>query len=545
MNTHKNKFIAGVIIAVTISTFLIPAVTFAHDRDEHGWNHGWDRGDIDNPGISCGVDTTSNAVVITPASDTTTPVKSVDWAWTFPFDGASTTYRYLINQTASSTVSGLFRDVTGITVGPRYGRFAHGLHGIRDGVNYIHVQACDSNNALGATVDSAVLLDNTKPVISRVSDITVDPTGTTTYVTYTIPTVTDAIDTPAGFPPSISCSSPDDQAVTLVAGSAQLLHGRHNVICTSTDRAGNVAHASFRITVRASSYDPIITVHYTSPVVADNTYTINVPSDSDAGTVISYTATATDHASTTDLTSSLSCSPASGSTFAANNLTPIICTITQNHHKIFEETVAMVTVGDYTPPDLCTSGCGGTPPPAPSSNGGGGGGGGGFSGYNWSSILGGGAGDGAGAGCPKGYICTPVGNAGGNGGGASFNGIDFSTLFGGAGSGGAGGASSTGTTTFRFLRRLAPGVSGSDVLLLQKFLNAMGFLIAKTGPGSPGHETGVFGPATRAALKKFQEANAKDILTPQQLTQGTGIFGSSTMQYINNLLANLANRKKK
>ena len=59
----------------------------------------------------------------------------------------------------------------------------------------------------------------------------------------------------------------------------------------------------------------------------------------------------------------------------------------------------------------------------------------------------------------------------------------------------------------------------SDVLQLQKFLNNNGFAIAKTGVGSKGKETTYFGPATKAALVRFQKANKVPC---------TGFFGKMT-----------------
>ena len=67
---------------------------------------------------------------------------------------------------------------------------------------------------------------------------------------------------------------------------------------------------------------------------------------------------------------------------------------------------------------------------------------------------------------------------------------------------------------------------------LQQFLNAQGFTIAKTGPGSLGQETSLFGPATKAALIKFQEYYAADILYPNSLTRGTGVLDPATIQKI-------------
>lgn len=57
-------------------------------------------------------------------------------------------------------------------------------------------------------------------------------------------------------------------------------------------------------------------------------------------------------------------------------------------------------------------------------------------------------------------------------------------------------------------RDLTLGVSGSDVLALQKFLNAHGYIVAQSGAGSPGSETSYFGPATRSAVARFQAAHS-------------------------------------
>ena len=62
-------------------------------------------------------------------------------------------------------------------------------------------------------------------------------------------------------------------------------------------------------------------------------------------------------------------------------------------------------------------------------------------------------------------------------------------------------------------------------------------MVAHTGPGSAGNETDYFGPATRAALIRFQDTYRADILTPVGLAQGTGYFGPSTMAKVNALLA--------
>lgn len=64
-------------------------------------------------------------------------------------------------------------------------------------------------------------------------------------------------------------------------------------------------------------------------------------------------------------------------------------------------------------------------------------------------------------------------------------------------------SSSTGTLS----RNLYLGVVGQDVLALQQFLNAHGYIVATSGAGSKGNETTYFGPATQAAVITFQTAN--------------------------------------
>ncbi|HEY0948265.1 MAG TPA: peptidoglycan-binding protein [Candidatus Paceibacterota bacterium] len=57
------------------------------------------------------------------------------------------------------------------------------------------------------------------------------------------------------------------------------------------------------------------------------------------------------------------------------------------------------------------------------------------------------------------------------------------------------------------VRDLVTGMSGEDVRSLQKLLNANGFVVANTGPGSAGSETDLFGALTRAALAGYQAAH--------------------------------------
>ena len=57
-----------------------------------------------------------------------------------------------------------------------------------------------------------------------------------------------------------------------------------------------------------------------------------------------------------------------------------------------------------------------------------------------------------------------------------------------------------------FVSDLSPGDINSKIIKLQIYLNTHGFPVASTGPGSLGHETSFFGPATVLAVKAFQRA---------------------------------------
>jgi hypothetical protein len=58
---------------------------------------------------------------------------------------------------------------------------------------------------------------------------------------------------------------------------------------------------------------------------------------------------------------------------------------------------------------------------------------------------------------------------------------------------------------YKFSTELKMGDSHEDVVVLQEILNSdKRTIVALSGAGSPGKETGNFGPATRTALKKFQ-----------------------------------------
>lgn len=69
---------------------------------------------------------------------------------------------------------------------------------------------------------------------------------------------------------------------------------------------------------------------------------------------------------------------------------------------------------------------------------------------------------------------------------------------------------------------------------LQIFLNSVGFPVSNKGAGSPGKETTRFGPATRAALARFQKANG--------IRPAVGIFGPITRAYVNKMIKGVVGR---
>lgn len=88
----------------------------------------------------------------------------------------------------------------------------------------------------------------------------------------------------------------------------------------------------------------------------------------------------------------------------------------------------------------------------------------------------------------------------------------------------------TWTTTLR------TGSTGTDVRELQRFLNSdPDTRVAISGAGSAGNETMYFGPATAAAVSKFQMKYRSEILTPNGLVNPTGIFGPSSIAKANAL----------
>lgn len=102
-----------------------------------------------------------------------------------------------------------------------------------------------------------------------------------------------------------------------------------------------------------------------------------------------------------------------------------------------------------------------------------------------------------------------------------------------------GGSTGTSVSTgipagYQFTAPMRIGSTGVAVKYLQMFLNSNpATTVALSGVGSKGNESMYYGPATAAAVKKYQELNAAAVLAPVGLTTGTGNFGASTMAHVN------------
>ena len=101
----------------------------------------------------------------------------------------------------------------------------------------------------------------------------------------------------------------------------------------------------------------------------------------------------------------------------------------------------------------------------------------------------------------------------------------------------SGGTGSSVMNCSSFLSDLSQGTSNAEVMRLQQFLNMdPDTRVAAAGSvGSAGMETEFYGPATAAAVSKFQVKYRADILSPLGLVNPTGYWGAGSRAKANAL----------
>jgi hypothetical protein len=151
----------------------------------------------------------------------------------------------------------------------------------------------------GSTLSAYVAGDTTAPTITVPGTITVR-TGSSAGKTVTY---------------SVTATDPDDAATVSCAPTSGSTFpvGTTTVNCTATDTNGNSATASFQVVVVLDTTAPTVTVPAT----------IVAKAASAGGSAVTYSVTASDR----DDAATVSCSPASGTTFAVGTTT-VSCTAT-------------------------------------------------------------------------------------------------------------------------------------------------------------------------------------------------------------------------
>jgi len=161
---------------------------------------------------------------------------------------------------------------------------------------------CTSHDATGNTSTSSFdvhVLDTTAPTIQAHANLVIEATGPTGATgTYSVPTATDTVSGAT----TVTCAPSSGSTFAL---------GHTTVTCTSHDAAGNAATGTFDVHVRDTTA-PVITVP------AD----FSLQASSSSGIVATFATSATD---VVDGTDPVTCSPASGTTFAVGH-TVVSCT---------------------------------------------------------------------------------------------------------------------------------------------------------------------------------------------------------------------------
>lgn len=186
-----------------------------------------------------------------------------------------------------------------------YSSSSVGTHNITHSVSDSGVGSYSNQANWALTVNAAVIIapaDTTAPALTLPADFTAEATsGAGAAVTYTA-TANDNVD---------GAMTPD---CSPASGSTFALGGT-SVNCSATDVAGNTGTGSFTITVQDT----------TAPTLSNMPTNQTAVASSSSGAVVTYAdPTATD---AVDATPTVSCLPASGSTFALGS-TSVSCTAT-------------------------------------------------------------------------------------------------------------------------------------------------------------------------------------------------------------------------
>ena len=197
----------------------------------------------------------------------------------------------------------------------------------------ISVSVTDNGVGTYRTADADFILhviDNKQPVLPNLPDITVQATSPSgAEVSYGPENAVDDVD--GNVPVVFTPASPHTFSI-----------GIHTVSYTATDEAGNEADArSFQVTVTEPPAPPVDSTPPVITVSADITKEATGPS----GAVVNYTVSVSDNE---DPNPSLTCTPASGSTFGLGETT-VTCTATDAHGNSASASFK-VTVEDTTPP---------------------------------------------------------------------------------------------------------------------------------------------------------------------------------------------------
>jgi len=195
------------------------------------------------------------------------------------------------------------------------------------GVTTVRCSAADAHGNTGSATFTIRVVDTTPPSLTVPADIISEATGPGGAAVPFSVGATDIVDGPV----AATCSPSSGFVFPL---------GATRVDCTATDGHGNVATATFTVTVRDTTA-PLVTV----PV------SMSLEATGPGGALATFTASATD---TVDGPLSASCSLPSGSTFPLG-VTSVTCSATDAHGNLGFASFT-ITVHDTTPPALVLPG---------------------------------------------------------------------------------------------------------------------------------------------------------------------------------------------